>query len=517
MAYIKFRKDLYKSSNDAHDRDVLRYQLQYILQSKKIKNDYVENTWFNGVRQDSIDNMIYDLSIPTIFREYKGMRTLKRDYSEFVISWKKGDIEQEKVIDVANEIVRDYLTEYDQDGNVVFDGKDAIYMMASHLDQTNGNPHVHVICSKVNPLTLQTFDCLMHKDRVVRLKESADRICKEHDLKVLDAPLYSSIGKSMSWEEYQARRHNRSFKGQIEAVIEEGINKVSSFEELISFLKQNLDVDENSLSGNPNYIKMKMPGAQVYTRLRALSIDYKYSSIMDRLSNKSPLSGLLEEDSKSVPSTLLDSQSNNPKYINVMDEKIANSPGLRKWADSQNLKTAAAALRATSAIEESGDTIESLKNKKKDLQVLLSDKDYLLNELNDKRGKLVSLKKTLEIEWKINIVPVISEYKRIADSEAKNAFKRKNYKYFKQFDSIKKAAQELGVDAKRTDDSIIKISEEIKKIEYQYHDLYNERKKINSELQAINIKLAPTQYNTDVTKSKSRTKDKTKQSSKDDR
>lgn len=517
MAYIKFRKDLYKTSNDAHDRDVLRYQLQYILQSKKIKDDYVENTWFNGVRQDSIDNMIYDLSMPIIFREYKGMRTLKREYSEFVISWKKGDIEQEKVIDVANEIVRDFLTEYDQEGNVVFDGKDAIYMMASHLDQVNGNPHVHVICSKVNPLTLQTFDCLMHKDRVVRLKDAADRICKQHDLKVLDAPLYSSIGKSMSWEEYQARRHNRSFKGQIEAVIEEGINKVSSFEELISYLKQNLDVDENSLSGNPNYIKMRIPGAQVYTRLRALSIDYKYSSIMDRLSSKRVLSTLLEEDGKSVVTTLLDSQNKNPKYINVMDEKIANSPGLRKWADSQNLKTAAAALRATNAIEESGETIESLKIKKKDLQVLLSDKDYLLNELNDKRGKLVSLKKTLEIEWKINIVPVISEYKKIVDSEAKNAFKRKNYKYFKQFDSIKKLASELNVDAKKTDDSIVKITEEIKKIEYEYHNLYNERKDLNNQIQKINTLLAPTQYSTDVTKNKSKSRDKTKQANKDER
>lgn len=500
MAYIKFRKDLLRTSDINHDRDVLRYQLQYILQKKKIGDDLIENTWFNGVRDDSIDNMIYNLSIPSILREYQGKRALKRDYSEFVISWKNGEIEQKDVIDYANEIVRDFLTEYDDSGNIVFDGKDAVYMMASHLDQKNGNPHVHVICSKVNPLTSETFKCLLKKDRVVKLRESSDKICLSHGQKVLDAPLYSSAGKTMSWEEYQARRHNRSFKGQIENVIEEGLKVVATFEELITYLKRHLEIEEKSLLGNPNYIKLKMPNSKVYTRLRSLSMDYKYSSIMDRLAHKE----------EKVVTTFHEDGNKTPKYINIMDEKFANSPGLRRWANKQNFQTSAAALRASSEIEKSGTSISELRESKKNLQIKISDKDYLLNDLNEKRGKLVSLKKSLEIDWKLNILPVIMNYKKISNIEAKNAYKRQNYRIFKQFDSINKTAKELGVNAKRTDESIKLILEEIKKIEYEYHDLYNERKDLNKQIQEINKVLLPTQYTTDITKNKSRYKSKTK-------
>lgn len=487
MAVIKFHDDLSRYGDEKHDRNNIYFQLNYCLKIKKIGNDFDNNTWFNGVRQDTRANMVYDLSLPSVFREFEGKQPLKNDYSEFSISWKKGDIEQEKVIDTANEIVRGFLTEYDDSGNKIFDGSDAVYVMASHLDQANGNPHVHVICSKVNPLTGNTFDILQHQNRVYKLREISDKVCQEHNLPVIDNPRrFSSITR----EEYYARRHNRSFKGQLEQQIEEGLKVVTTFSELIDYLKERLDVDEKSLIGNPNYIKIRMPGSQIYTRLRALSIDYKYSSIMDRLAHR--------EEQKEV--TTFSDNTSKPKFIDITQEKIANSPGLRRWADKQNVQAAAARLRASNEVDKAGTTIKELKEKKMEIKSIIEAKDYDLNALNESIGKLTGLKKSLEVEWKIAILPVLSKYKKMSQNEAKNAFKRQNYKYFKKYDEIKKLSQELGVYDKKTDIMIQNISKKIIQIEKEYHTLYTERKTLNSKLNDINKLLIPTQLNTDVTK-----------------
>lgn len=495
MAVIKFHDDLYRYGDEKHDRNTINFQLNYCLKEKKIGNDFDSNTWFNGVRQDNIDNMIYDLSIPSIFREFEGKQPLKRDYSMFAISWKKGDIEQENVIDTANEIVRNFLTEYDEKGNIIFDGKDAIYLMTSHLDQANGNPHVHVICSKVNPISGETFDILQHQNRVYKLREISDKVCQEHNLPVIDNPRrFSSITR----EEYYARRHNKSFKGQLEQQIEEGLKVVTTFSELVEYLKERLDVDEKSLLGNPNYINIKMPGSQVYTRLRALSIDYNYSSLIDRLAHKEESEKVVTTSEKEV--TTFSEESNNPKYIDVTKEKIANSPGLRRWADKQNLQAAAARLRASNEVDKAGTSIKELKEKKLEIKSVIEAKDYDLNSLNEMIGKLTGLKKTLDVEWKLAILPVLSKYKKMTENEAKNAFKRQNYKYFKKYDEIKKLAQELGVYDGKTVNMIENISKKISKTEKEYHTLYTERKELNSKLNEINKLLVPTQLNTDITK-----------------
>lgn len=213
---------------------------------------------------------------------------------------------------------------------------------------------------------------------------------------------------NMSQREIEARRHGRSFKAELEEVIDQVIDNSDSYEEFLIGMKA---IGYEIKDGR--YLSIKNEKTNKFMRTKTLGINYMKNSIKYRIKNK---------DFKPVknPYTI------KTRKIDKTEEKYRNNPGLRRWASKQNIKHL---QEISDLVINKGMKLEeieeiNLKEEKiyKDLEKSLSSTDRTLHELEQKHDAFDIYKK---YAW------MISDYKA---SDNPEEFKKAHYKEFKNWD-----------------------------------------------------------------------------------
>ena len=229
------------------------------------------------------------------------------------------------------------------------------YVLTTHIDKHHIHNHL-LFCATDNIEYKKYHDC---KKSYYHIRELSDRLCEEHNKSVIRE--FNETGKTYhEWQHYQK---GDSWKAQIKKDIDECVKKALSYDDFIKLMKdKNYEINGETFGeGSAKYITFRPLGKDRFVRGRAstLGADYTKERIRERIeenvrmaSEKKPDEPIFsklktnpEEVFKSRMSVekLLQSFRQTPTdLIDTSNEKIAQSIGLSRWADKENLKRAAA-------------------------------------------------------------------------------------------------------------------------------------------------------------------------------
>ena len=201
------------------------------------------------------------------------------------------------------------------------------YIVSTHTDQ--GHIHNHIIfCAADNVGYRKYHDC---KHTYWNIRRINDDLCREHNLSVIRENQH----RLETYKGWQADRNGTSWKSQLKNDINAAIKQVHTYEEFLSLMTtKGYEIKDSGLEdGAHKYIAFRAPGQERWIRGRAKSLGEEYTRerIKERIEEKARIRTERMKKLTGNPSSIIDTSG----------EKFAESPGLKRWADLQNLKTAA--------------------------------------------------------------------------------------------------------------------------------------------------------------------------------
>lgn len=201
------------------------------------------------------------------------------------------------------------------------------YIAATHTDKSHIHNHI-IFCAADNIDYKKYHDCRQTYWNIRRLN---DEICAEHNLSVPHENTY----QSKSHKEWQAARNGASWKAQLKGDIGDAIRQAHTYEEFLLLMAQKgYEIKDSEIGGNAHkYIAFRAPGQERWIRGREKSLGAEYTK--ERIKER------VEEKARIRAERMEKLAARRPSMIDTSQEKFADSPGLKKWADRQNLKAAA--------------------------------------------------------------------------------------------------------------------------------------------------------------------------------
>lgn len=171
-------------------------------------------------------------------------------------------------------------------------------------------------------------DC---KRTYYHIRQLNDELYEQHHLSVIKEPR----GKGRKYNEWMADQTSEgSWKSQIRRTINTTIKRSHSYEEFIENMKGlGYEIKGENLDGsNGKYIQFKPKGKDRFVRgyEKSLGTEYTRERIVERINEHA-------ERRREMYRKL----TNRPKMIDTSQQRFQESPGLKHWADKQNLQTAA--------------------------------------------------------------------------------------------------------------------------------------------------------------------------------
>ena len=201
------------------------------------------------------------------------------------------------------------------------------YIAATHTDK--GHIHNHIIfCAADNIDYKKYHDCRQTYWNIRRLN---DEICAGHNLSVLRGNTH----QAKSHKEWQAAGNGTSWKAQLKSDINDAIRQAHTYEEFLSLMVQKgYEIKDSEIGEDAHkYIAFRAPGQERWIRGREKSLGPEYTR--ERIKER------VEEKARIRAERMEKLTARRPSMIDTSQEKFADSPGLKRWADRQNLKAAA--------------------------------------------------------------------------------------------------------------------------------------------------------------------------------
>ena len=201
------------------------------------------------------------------------------------------------------------------------------YIVSTHTDKDHCHNHI-IFCAADNITHKKYHDC---KKSYWNIRHINDELCEEHNLSVIKENKH--IGKS--YKEWQSDRNGTSWKSKLKSDINETIKQSHTYEEFLELMKaKGYEIKDAEISPDAHkYIGFRAPGQERWIRSREKSMgaDFTKERIGERIEEKACI--------RAERMRKLTSRS--PSMIDTSQEKFAESPGLMRWAEKQNLKAAA--------------------------------------------------------------------------------------------------------------------------------------------------------------------------------
>ncbi len=227
------------------------------------------------------------------------------------------------------------------------------YVVSTHIDK--GHVHNHIIfCAADNIDHKKYNDC---KKSYWRIRNLSDELCTEHGLSVI----FPSGERGKTYKEWLTGKQNASWKTTLKKHIDEAIKTAETYEDCIALIcAKGYEIKGEAFGENTlKYISFRPLDRKHFIQgsVKSLGAEYTKERIKARLEE----TAAAREKSRNTPDrcaafpkkkkTVVQNYSNR-SLIDTSAEKFAESPGLKHWADIQNLKTAAASYSEAGSIYE---------------------------------------------------------------------------------------------------------------------------------------------------------------------
>ncbi len=206
-------------------------------------------------------------------------------------------------------------------------GENFSYIVATHTDRNHLHNHI-VFCAADNVHHRKYHDC---KRTYYRIRNTSDELCAQHDLSVIT----DSKNLGATYKEWTEEKKGASWKSVVKKDINAAVKKAATYDDFLRIMKeQGYQIrGENLNAAAPKYISFLPPGKDRWIRGKETTLgpDFTRESINRRI----------ESGSAMDMNVLLHPE--NDRLIQISDEKLADSPYLKRWADQKNLQIASAA------------------------------------------------------------------------------------------------------------------------------------------------------------------------------
>ncbi len=300
----------------------------------------------------------------------------------------------------------------------ILDGKYS-YVLSTHIDKQHIHSHI-IFCAANNIDYKKYHDC---KKTYYQIRNTSDRICAEHGKSVIKD--FKETSKTYS--EWMHTCKGDSWKSQIKKDIDECIKAALTYDDFLQRMKdKGYEINGATFGeGSAKYISFRPLGKDRFVRGRANSLGTNYTKekIFERIEGRSGLNAErmlkaahiynaksirdilkptvishVPNTDKDIISSIPDKvKTNSPTDYNIPTtlidksrEQFANSLGLSKWADKENLKRIASIYAELSNLELQ--PLEAIESHLSDLQEQITIEKNRVKQLD---SEILSFKEIL--------------------------------------------------------------------------------------------------------------------------
>ncbi len=323
------------------------------------------------------------------------------------------------------------------------------YVVSTHIDK--GHVHNHIIfCAADNINHEKYHDC---KKTYYSIRSLSDNLCREHGLSVITP----GENRGKTYKEWQAGKNGSAWKEQLKADIDEAIKNAAAYEDCIELIRaKGYEVKGETFGENAHkFISFRPLDRERFVRgsAKSLGAEYTKERIKERITEKA-----LAKEKKRVPFPTrkkpIVKDYSRKNLIDTTEDKFAQSPGLKHWADIQNLKIAAASYSQAGSIAELEKQISAKYTLAKTARESLVETERQLKDL----GEILKYAE----QYKTNHIYHV-RYKKSKD---KDAYLRRHETELILHDGAENMMKRFGIDTKNLD---------VEKLRSDYNALYSKK------------------------------------------
>ena len=341
------------------------------------------------------------------------------------------------------------------------------YVVSTHIDK--GHVHNHIIfCAADNINHEKYHDC---KKTYYNIRSLSDNLCREHGLSVITP----GENRGKTYKEWQADRNGSAWKEQLKADIDEAIKNATAYEDCIELIRaKGYEVKGETFGENAHkFISFRPLDRERFVRgsVKSLGAEYTKERIKERITEKA-----LAKEKRRVPFPTrkkpIVKDYSRKNLIDTTGDKFVQNPGLKHWADIQNLKIAAASYSQAGSIAELEKQISAKSTLAKTARESLVETERQLKDL----GEILKYAE----QYKTNHIYHI-RYKKSKD---KDAYLRRHETELILHDGAENMLKRFGIDTKNLD---------IEKLRSNYNSLYSKKQTLqktykSAEREAADLK-----------------------------
>ncbi len=323
------------------------------------------------------------------------------------------------------------------------------YVVSTHIDK--GHVHNHIIfCAADNINHEKYHDC---KKTYYNIRNLSDDLCREHELSVITP----GEKRGKTYKEWQAGKNGSAWKEQLKADIDEAIKNTATYEDCIELIRaKGYEVKGEDFGEKAHkFISFRPLDRERVVRgsAKSLGTEYTKERIKERIEEKA-----LVKDKKRVPFPTrkkpIVKDYSKKNLIDTTEDKFAQSPGLKHWADIQNLKIAAASYSQTGSIAELEKQIAAKSTLAKTARESLVETERQLKDL----GQVLKYAE----QYKTNHIYHV----RYQKSKDKDAYLRRHETELILHDGAQNILKRLGINPKEIN---------VEKLRSDYNTLYSKK------------------------------------------
>ena len=323
------------------------------------------------------------------------------------------------------------------------------YVVTTHIDK--GHVHNHIIfCAADNINHEKYHDC---KKTYYNIRNLSDELCREHELSVITP----GKKRGKTYKEWQAGKNGSAWKEQLKADIDEAIKNAATYEDCIELIRaKGYEVKGEDFGEKAHkFIAFRPLDRENFVRgsARSLGTEYTKERIRERIAEKA-----LIKDKKRVPFPVrkkpIVKDYSMKNLIDTTEDKFAQSPGLKQWADIQNLKIAAASYSQAGSIAELEKQIAAKSTLAKTARESLVETERQLKDL----GQVLKYAE----QYKTNHIYHV----RYQKSKDKDAYLRRHETELILHDGAENMLKRFGINPKNID---------VEKLRSDYNALYSKK------------------------------------------
>lgn len=332
------------------------------------------------------------------------------------------------------------------------------YVVTTHIDR--GHVHNHIIfCAADNVNHDKYHDC---KKSYYNIRNISDDLCREHELSVITP----GEKRGKTYKEWQSGKSGSAWKEQLKSDIDEAIKNAATYEDCIELIRakgyevKGEDFGENALK----YISFRPLDKERFVRgsAKSLGAEYTKERIKERITEKA-----LAKDKKHMPFPVrkkpIVKDYSRKNLIDTTGDKFAESPGLKHWADIQNLKIAAASYSQAGSIAELEKQIAAKSTLAKTARDSLVETEHQLKDL----GQVLKYAE----QYKTNRIYHV----RYQKSKDKDAYLRRHETELILHDGAENMLRRFGINPKDID---------VEKLRSDYNALYSKKQALQRTYKA---------------------------------